>query len=136
MTIAPTADSSSARIVVADDEADIRRLIVFTLKRRGHQVFEASSGDEALALIKEVLPDLVVLDVMMPGLSGPEVTRRLKSNRDTVDIPVLLVSAMGQASEIASGLSSGASAYLVKPFKPQELAAQVSTLLQGTATHD
>jgi DNA-binding response OmpR family regulator len=136
MTIAPTADSSSARIVVADDEADIRRLIVFTLKRRGHQVFEASSGDEALALIKEVLPDLVVLDVMMPGLSGPEVTRRLRSNRDTVDIPVLLVSAMGQASEIASGLSSGASAYLVKPFKPQELAAQVSTLLQGTATHD
>jgi DNA-binding response OmpR family regulator len=131
-----TIDSSPARIVVADDEADIRRLIVFTLKRRGHQVFEASSGDEALALIKEVLPDLVVLDVMMPGLSGPEVTRRLRSNRDTVDIPVLLVSAMGQASEIASGLSSGASAYLVKPFKPQELAAQVSTLLQGTATHD
>jgi CheY-like chemotaxis protein len=127
----------TARIVVADDEADIRRLIVFTLKRRGYTVLEASAGDTALDLIRQVLPDLAVLDVMMPGLTGLEVARALGADPATSEIPIVMLSAKGQATEIEAGIASGARAYLVKPFRPQELAAQVAEVLaaQGDGTH-
>lgn len=118
-----------ARIVVADDEADIRRLVAFTLKRRGHDVLEADSGDGALALIRETMPDAVVLDVMMPGMTGLEVARILSSEPATSSIPIIILSAKGQATEVDQGLASGATAYLVKPFAPQELAAKISELL-------
>jgi CheY-like chemotaxis protein len=126
---------SGARIVVADDEDDIRRLVSFMLKRRGHQIFEAANGEDALALIVEHRPDLVVLDVMMPGMTGPEVARQMQANARISGIPVLLVSAMGQGEEIARGLASGAAGYLVKPFKPQDLTVEVNRLLdQGVAS--
>jgi DNA-binding response OmpR family regulator len=117
------------RIVVADDEPDIRRLIVFTLRRRGYTIFEAGAGDIALELIRQERPDLVVLDVMMPGLTGVEVAQALAADPATNAIPVVMLSAKGQAAEIAEGLASGARAYLVKPFAPAELAETVSTLL-------
>jgi DNA-binding response OmpR family regulator len=119
----------SARIVVADDEADIRRLIVFTLKKRGYQVLEAAAGDTALDLIRRELPDLAVLDVMMPGLSGLEVAGALRDDPATRSIPIVMLSAKGQAAEIQAGLDSGARAYLVKPFAPQDLAARVAAIL-------
>lgn len=122
----------SARIVVADDEADIRRLIVFTLKKRGYQVLEAGAGDAALALIRQELPDLAVLDVMMPGLSGLEVAGALRDDPATRSIPIVMLSAKGQAAEIQAGLDSGACAYLVKPFAPQELAARIAEILGGS----
>lgn len=126
----------SARIVVADDEADIRRLIVFTLKRRGYTIFEATTGDSALDLIRAEHPDLAVLDVMMPGLSGIEVAQTLAADPATSSIPVIILSARGQAAEVAAGLSSGARVYMVKPFVPQELAAQVEAMLDAAAaTH-
>src|SRR5688500_4552214 len=100
----------SAKIVVADDEPDIRRLIAFTLKRQGHTVLEASDGDSALALIREARPDLVVLDVMMPGMSGLEVAAALSANPDTAPTPIIILSARGQAVEIDAGLSTGARA--------------------------
>jgi DNA-binding response OmpR family regulator len=121
----------SARIVVADDEADIRGLVAFTLRRRGHTVLEASAGDTALELIKTELPDLVVLDVMMPGMSGIEVAQALAADPATRAIPVVLLSAKGQATEVAAGLGSGAAAYLVKPFAPRELGERVAALLSG-----
>ena len=121
----------SARIVVADDEADIRRLIVFTLKRRGYEILEANAGDEALELIRRELPDLAVLDVMMPGLTGPEVIQSLVADPATASIVTILLSAKGQATEIESGLRSGASAYLVKPFAPAQLASRIADLLEA-----
>ncbi|HEX2173724.1 MAG TPA: response regulator [Dehalococcoidia bacterium] len=122
----------SARIVVADDEADIRRLIVFTLKRRGYQVLEASAGDAALDLIRRERPDLAVLDVMMPGLTGLEVAGALGADPATRSIPIVMLSAKGQSVEIEAGLASGARAYLVKPFAPQDLAARVAEILAGS----
>lgn len=124
----------SARIVVADDEADIRRLIVFTLKRRGYEIFEAKAGDEALELIRREMPDLAVLDVMMPGLTGPEVIQALVADPKTASIVTILLSAKGQATEIDAGLKSGASAYLVKPFVPAELAARIAGLLEAASS--
>lgn len=121
----------SSRIVVADDEADIRRLIVFTLKKRGYTVLEAAAGDAALDLIRQETPDLAVLDVMMPGLSGHEVAAAVRADPATGHIPIVMLSAKGQASEIEAGLASGATAYLVKPFVPQELANRVADILRG-----
>lgn len=119
----------SACIVVADDEADIRRLIVFTLRRRGYTVWEAGAGDTALALIRQERPDLAVLDVMMPGLSGFDVVRELATDLSVSPIPIIMLSAKGQTAEVEVGLSAGARAYLVKPFAPQELAARVAEIL-------
>lgn len=122
----------SARIVVADDEADIRRLIVFMLRRRGHAVLEASAGDVALDLIRRERPDLVVLDVMMPGLSGLEVAQALADEPATAAIPVVILSAKGQVTEVEAGLNTGARAYLVKPFTPSDLAERIEAVLASS----
>lgn len=124
----------SARIVVADDDADIRRLVVFTLRRRGYAVSEAGDGDTALALIRAERPDLAVLDVTMPGLTGLEVAGALAVDAATRTIPLIVLSARGQAAEVADGLSAGARAYLVKPFAPSALAARVADLLAENVT--
>jgi DNA-binding response OmpR family regulator len=116
-------------IVVADDDDDIRGLIVFALERRGYRVHEAASGDVALELVRNVRPDLVVLDVMMPGLTGLEVARRLAADPATAGLPILILSAQGQAAEVDAGLGSGAWAYMIKPFQPRELGERVNALL-------
>jgi len=116
-------------IVVADDDPDIRRLVAFTMRRHGYVVIEAADGAEALAAIRRARPDAAVLDVMMPGMTGLEVARMLCSDPSTATIPVLLLSAKGQASEIADGIASGARGYVVKPFAPPELAARVAELM-------
>jgi DNA-binding response OmpR family regulator len=121
----------NGRVLVADDDADIRRLVAFTLKRRGFEVLEASDGDAALALVLGELPDAAVLDVMMPGRTGLEVAQAMRSDARAAGIPVLLLSARGQASEVAEGLDSGARGYLVKPFDRQELVAALERLLRG-----
>jgi DNA-binding response OmpR family regulator len=123
--------AGSTRLVVADDEADIRKLVTFTLRRRGHTVLEATTGDEAYALIASERPDLAILDVMMPGMTGVEVARKLSTQDELSAIPVVLLSAKGQAREIEEGLGSGASAYMVKPFSPSALAKKVDELLTG-----
>lgn len=119
----------SKRIVVADDDDDIRGLIVFTLERRGYDVIEARNGGEALALVREHAPALVVLDVMMPELTGPEVATAIRRSDANADVPIVMLSAKGQTYEIDEGLASGADRYLVKPFAPRELADVVATLL-------
>jgi DNA-binding response OmpR family regulator len=126
----------SPRIVVADDDPDIRRLIVFTLKRRGYAVREATDGDAALALVSEDVPDLVVLDVMMPGRTGLEVAAALRGAPETAAIPIVMLSAKGQETEVQAGLRSGAQSYLVKPFSPQALAAEVAALLAAAGAED
>jgi DNA-binding response OmpR family regulator len=120
---------AAVRIVVADDEPDIRRLVSFTLRRRGYEVLEADNGEEALALVTSERPQLVVLDVMMPRMTGHEVACALRARPDTADVPILMVSAKGQESEVLDGLASGASGYLIKPFAPRELADRVGAIL-------
>jgi CheY-like chemotaxis protein len=116
------------RLVIADDEADIRRLIVFLL--RSYDLAEAPNGKRALELISEVRPDLALLDVMMPEMTGLEVLDAVRKNPQIASIPIVLLSAKGQASEIEQGLQGGATRYLVKPFEPQALRACVAEVLQ------
>ena len=116
------------KLVIADDEADIRRLIVFLL--RSYDLYEAQNGRRALELISEVRPDLVLLDVMMPEMTGLEVLDAMRENPLTASIPVVLLSAKGQAAEIERGLGSGATRYLVKPFESQALRACVEEVLR------
>jgi two-component system alkaline phosphatase synthesis response regulator PhoP len=119
------------KVVIADDEADIRRLIVFLL--RSYDLYEAQNGRRALELIREVRPDLVLLDVMMPEMTGLEVLDAMRENPLTASIPVVLLSAKGQAAEIEAGLRSGATRYLVKPFEAQALRACVEEVLREYA---
>ncbi len=120
----------TVRILVADDDPFVRRLIIFTLKKRGYTILEATDGDAALARIRQEKPDLAVLDVVMPGLTGIEVTRALAQDQTTAAIPVLLLSASAQAAEIQAGLASGAVSYLTKPFEPSALWERVEAILQ------
>lgn len=120
----------SARIVVAEDEPHIRELIAISLRRAGHEVEQAEDGESAIALLQANPPDLLICDVMMPGLSGYEVAKRLASDPRTAAIPILMLSAMGQTRDIDEGLASGAHAYVVKPFSPRELVERVNQILQ------
>jgi CheY-like chemotaxis protein len=119
------------KLVIADDEADIRRLIVFLL--RSYDLYEAQNGTRGLELIREVQPDLVLLDVMMPEMTGLQVLDAMRENPRTASIPVILLSAKGQAVEIEQGLHSGATRYLVKPFESQSLRSCVAEVLQEYA---
>ena len=116
------------KVVIADDEADIRRLIVFLL--RSYDLYEAQNGKRALEVIREVQPDLVLLDIMMPEMTGLEVLDAMRENPLTASIPAVLLSAKGQAAEIEQGLHSGATRYLVKPFESQALRACVEEVLR------
>jgi CheY-like chemotaxis protein len=119
----------SARIVIADDDPDILRLVAFVLRREGHTVLEASSGEEALALIRRERPDLAVLDLRMPGLDGLEVVRALARDETLEPIPLIMLSASAQQAEVEAGLSAGLSAYVAKPFTPQQFARVVADVL-------
>ena len=116
------------KLVIVDDEADIRRLIVFLL--RSYDLYEAQNGKRALEVIREVQPDLVLLDIMMPEMTGLEVLDAMRENPLTASIPAVLLSAKGQAAEIEQGLHSGATRYLVKPFESQALRACVEEVLR------
>ena len=115
------------KLVIVDDEADIRRLLAFLL--RPYDLYEAPNGRRALELIRETRPDLVLLDVMMPEMTGLEVLDAMHKNPQTASIPVILLSAKGQADEIERGLRSGAARYLVKPFESLALRACVKEML-------
>lgn len=120
------------KILVAEDERDIRELIGFTLRFAGFEVVLAKDGADAVEQTPVEQPDLIILDVRMPRMSGYEACRQLKKNSVTSEIPVVFLSAKGQEGEIEEGLSSGALEYIVKPFAPDELTAQVRDILQRT----
>ncbi len=122
-----------ARILVAEDEKQIADMIAFKLTNGGHQVIRAQDGEQALTLARTELPDLIMLDAMMPGLSGFEVLRRLKSDPTLQPIPVMMVSAKGHERDVLSGLRGGAVDYVVKPFSLKELAARVELALGKAA---
>ena len=118
-------------ILVADDDDDVRELVVFRLERAGYEVVTAADGEEAVALAIERRPDLCVLDVMMPRLDGYAATRRLREHDGLRDTPVLLLTASVQDAAVAEGMAAGADHYVKKPFSPQELLDQVSAALSG-----
>lgn len=118
-----------ARILVAEDEADIRRLITLKLEQAGHVVRAFGDGAAALADARKHAPDLAVLDVVMPGISGLEVCQGLRQDPATADMPVIILTARAQQGDIDAGLAAGASEYIAKPFSPRELAMRVNALL-------
>lgn len=118
-----------AKILSVDDEPSIVRLVSATLTARGHEVTGAHSGAEALAIVKSEKPDLIVLDIMMPGLDGRDVYRRLSADPGTKDIPVLFLSAIGEFASQLDTVEMGEAEYMTKPFSPKELADQVETML-------
>ena len=122
-------DEARPLILVADDEDDVRDLVVYRLTRSGYDVVEARDGDEALQLAARTTPDLAVLDVMMPKVDGYEVTRRLRADAATSRIPVILLTSRSQESDVSQGFDVGADDYLKKPFNPDELTARVRALL-------
>jgi DNA-binding response OmpR family regulator len=120
-------------VLVADDEQDIRSLVAFRLRRAGYEVITAADGEEALLLTTTRLPDLVVLDMMMPKATGLEVTRSMRVQEATKAIPVILLTARAQEGDVISGFEAGADDYVKKPFSPQDLQARVQALLERSA---
>jgi len=119
-----------AKILIAEDEKQIADMIAFKLTNGGHQVIRAHDGEQAVTLAAREHPDLILLDAMMPGLSGFEVLRRLKRDPLLKDIGVIMVTAKGHERDVLSGLSGGAIDYVVKPFSLKELAARVELALR------
>ncbi len=117
-------------ILVADDEASIRILIRTTLESPECRLLEAATGAAALSMAGRLHPDLIILDWMMPGISGLDVLRALRADPRTAAIPVIMVTAMGQEQHRAAGLALGAQAYLVKPFSPLELLQLTQQVLE------
>jgi CheY-like chemotaxis protein len=120
-------------VMVADDDEDVRELVAFRLRRVGCEVATASDGEEALNIARESSPALAVLDVMMPKLSGIEVTRALREDDGTRGIAIILLSASVDDAEIEIGLEAGADEYIRKPFRARELAETVEALLEARA---
>jgi DNA-binding response OmpR family regulator len=118
-----------AKILIAEDERDIRDLITFTLRFAGHEVIPTANGEEAYQTAQKVIPDLILMDVRMPRMTGYEACQHLKADESTQNIPVVFLSAKGQESEVQTGLAAGAEEYILKPFSPDQLTARIKTIL-------
>jgi DNA-binding response OmpR family regulator len=122
-----------ARVLVVEDDPDIRELIAHTLTRAGHQVDQLAHGGEAPRRVRETSPELVVLDLMLPGLDGLMVCQALRADPLTAGIPIIMLTARGEESDRVTGLELGADDYVTKPFSPRELGARVGALLRRSA---
>jgi DNA-binding response OmpR family regulator len=123
------ATTDPKRVLVVDDDRDIRDLVTFKLQQAGYEVRQAEDGLQALDAVREWAPDLVGLDVMMPGLSGIDVTRELRADPTTAATPVILLTAKAQEADVETGFVTGADDYVVKPFSPRELVSRVQAVL-------
>ncbi|HEX4927434.1 MAG TPA: phosphate regulon transcriptional regulator PhoB [Burkholderiales bacterium] len=123
----------SANVLVVEDEPQIQELLAVNLEHAGHRVRRAASAEEAEAAIRAALPDVVVLDWMLPGESGLSLARRLRGDARTRDLPILMLTARAMESDKISGLEAGADDYLTKPFSPRELNARIKAVLRRRA---
>jgi two-component system phosphate regulon response regulator PhoB len=123
-------------ILVVDDEEDILELVGYNLENAGFQVTTAREGEVALKLIRGKNPDLIILDLMLPGIDGLDICRILKSDRETESIPILMLTARGEETDIVKGLEIGADDYVTKPFSPKVLIARVNALLRRHQVSD
>jgi len=121
-----------ATILIVDDEEDIRELVELNLTQEGYGVLSCETGEQALELAGSKLPDLIILDLMLPGIDGLEVCKKLKSNIKTEDIPIVMLTAKGEEVDIVTGLELGADDYVTKPFRGKVLVARVRRILRRT----
>lgn len=125
---------TKTNILVIEDEEDIRELVTYNLHRENFGVLEAGTGEEGLTMVERMTPDLILLDLMLPGKDGLEICRMLKRDERTQAIPVVMMTARGEESDIVTGLELGAEDYIVKPFSPKVLAARVKAVLRRNAS--
>jgi two-component system, OmpR family, alkaline phosphatase synthesis response regulator PhoP len=123
-------------ILVVDDEEDILELVRYNLAKEGYQVTCATTGEQALAMARASVPDLVILDLMLPGVDGLEVCKRLKRAPETQHVPVVMLTAKGEEPDIVTGLELGADDYVTKPFSPRVLVARIRTALRRKGEAD
>ena len=124
-------------VLVVEDEEDIRELVSYNLLKEGYQVAGVASGEDALAAVESKTPDLILLDIMLPGLDGLRVCRKLKENPKFESIPIIMLTAKGEEPDIVAGLNMGADDYVTKPFSPKVLLARVQAVLRrAEAEHD
>ena len=123
----------TATVLVVEDEPAIQELIAYTLRQAGHQPLRADTAEYAMQLVQSALPDLVLLDWMLPGLSGIELARRLRADKRTRGIPIIMLTARVEEQEKIAGLEAGADDYITKPFSPRELNARVKAVLRRRA---
>ena len=116
-------------ILVVEDEEDIRELLKYNLEKEGYQVFGAATGEEGLRAVRDRRPDLILLDLMLPGLDGLEVCRRIRGEAQTQPLPIIMLTAKGEEADIVTGLELGADDYIVKPFSPRVLLARLRAAL-------
>jgi len=117
------------KILISEDEPDIRDLVAFTLRFAGYEVISSTNGEEAVQLAKKELPDMILLDVRMPRMTGYEACKRIKADPKLKDVPIVFLSAKGQETEIRDGMNAGAEEYLLKPFAPDQLTESVRSIL-------
>jgi two-component system phosphate regulon response regulator PhoB len=127
----PKAEKMKASVLVVEDEEDIRELVSYTLLRDGHQVASVATGEEALAIAAVQPPDLIMLDLMLPGVDGLTVCRRLRDNASTAHVAIIMLTAKGEEGDIVTGLNSGANDYITKPFSREVLLARVRAVLRN-----
>ena len=120
------------KILIVDDRLEVRELVEVTLRVKDYQILQASSGEVALEMVKAEKPDLILMDIMMPGgMDGLEATRTIKNNPETKDCTVIMLTAKGQQTDREKGLEAGADDYFVKPFSPLDLIKKVEEVLGG-----
>jgi len=117
-------------ILIVDDEQDIIELIKYNLKNEGYSILTAQTGEQAIKIARQSQPDLMVLDLMLPGIDGLEVTKYLKNSEQTQDMPIVMLTAKGEESDIVTGLELGANDYISKPFSPKVLVARIRAILR------
>src|ERR1700758_3587325 len=123
-------DSTKPSVLVVEDEAALCTLLRYNLEREGYRVYEARNGEEALSAAAEISPDLIILDWMLPELSGIEICRRLRSRGDLRSVPIIMLTARGEESDRIRGLDTGADDYIVKPFSMSELLARLRAVMR------
>lgn len=127
---------SAKTVLVVEDDRDIRDMLVFSLQRASYSVVETESAEQAMEKLGVLLPDIILVDWMLPGMEGPELVRRIRLDELTKDIPVIMLTARGEEADKLRGFDNGADDYLTKPFSPKELMARMKALMRRSSNDD